>query len=181
MANTLKLSKSQIETIVLEAMQAGAEAMAHQLDADNVAKEVNKLVNSEGEGLIDNITSSTMSRYGNASCVEGQPLPQYKEQFGRDFNLGFDLSDFPELVDNSYRHDCCPCFSFRVGEQHYMLYTDYEIKRRRENDEARYAIITAHNEGDDQHPDIIANNTVPLFETEEPYEIIKKLKSMLNK
>ena len=105
---------------------AGAEAIIHQLDADDVAKEVNKLVNTEGEGLIDNVTSSTMSRYGNARAAS-QPLPQYKEQFG-DFNLGFDLSDFPELVDNSYRHDCCPRFSFRVGEQHYMLYTDYKAK-----------------------------------------------------
>jgi len=65
MANTLNLSKSQVETIVLEAIQAGADAMAHQLDADDVAKEVNKLVKSEGESLIDKITSSTMSRYGN--------------------------------------------------------------------------------------------------------------------
>ena len=57
------LSKSQIETIVLEAIQAGATAIAQQLDVDNVAKEVSTLMKTEGELLIQSVVSTTYNRY----------------------------------------------------------------------------------------------------------------------
>ncbi|APD91968.1 hypothetical protein BM525_18980 (plasmid) [Alteromonas mediterranea] len=60
---TVNLSKSQIETIVLEAIQEGATALAEHLDAENVAKEVQAMVRERGEELIQSISSSAMKRY----------------------------------------------------------------------------------------------------------------------
>ena len=60
---TVNLSKSQIETIVLEAIQEGATAFAEHLDAENVAKEVQAMVKERGEELIQSISSSAMKRY----------------------------------------------------------------------------------------------------------------------
>lgn len=60
---TVNLSKSQIETIVLEAIQEGATALAENLDAENVAKEVQAMVRERGEELIQSISSSAMKRY----------------------------------------------------------------------------------------------------------------------
>ena len=60
---TVNLSKSQIETIVLEAIQEGATALAEHLDAESVAKEVQAMVRERGEELIQSISSSAMKRY----------------------------------------------------------------------------------------------------------------------
>lgn len=60
----ITLSKSQIETIVLEAIQAGATAMAEQLDVENVSKNVCSLMKVDGENLISSIAASSMRRYG---------------------------------------------------------------------------------------------------------------------
>jgi DNA-binding NarL/FixJ family response regulator len=61
----INLTKSQIETIVLEAIQAGATALAQQVDVEHVAKEVSTLMKTEGENLIQSISLSAMQRYGN--------------------------------------------------------------------------------------------------------------------
>mgnify|MGYP006091682629 CR=1 FL=1 len=63
----ITICKSQVETIVLEAIQAGATAMAQQIDAENVAKEVNTLMQTYGESLIHSVTSSSMKRYSQNS------------------------------------------------------------------------------------------------------------------
>ena len=63
----ITLSKSQVETIVLEAIQVGATAIAQQLDAENVAKEVSILMQTDGESLIQSVTSSSMNRYSQNS------------------------------------------------------------------------------------------------------------------
>ena len=59
----ITISKSQVETIVLEAIQAGATAIAQQLGAENVAKEVSTLMQTDGENLIQFVTSSSINRY----------------------------------------------------------------------------------------------------------------------
>lgn len=59
----ITLSRSQIETIVLEAIQVGATAIAQQLDVENVAKEVSTLMKTDGENLIQYVTSSSINRY----------------------------------------------------------------------------------------------------------------------
>ncbi len=66
----MDLSRSQIETIVLDALQQGATAMAEQLDADNVAKAVNTLIRAEGDTLIDRITDAAVQRYDRPHITE---------------------------------------------------------------------------------------------------------------
>ena len=61
----INLTKSQIETIALEAIQVGATALAQQVDVEHVAKEVSTLIKTEGENLIQSISLSAMQRYGN--------------------------------------------------------------------------------------------------------------------
>jgi hypothetical protein len=59
----ITITKSQVETIVMEAIQAGATAMAQQLDPLNVSKEVCNLMETDGENIIQSIASSSMTRY----------------------------------------------------------------------------------------------------------------------
>lgn len=66
----VNLSTSQVETIVLEALQSGATAMAEHLDIENVSKTVNTLVADEGEAIIQAVTQSSLSRYNG----DNQPL-----------------------------------------------------------------------------------------------------------
>jgi hypothetical protein len=61
----ITICKSQVETIVLEAIQAGATAMAQQLDAKNVSKEVSSLMKTDGESIIQSVASSSMARYSH--------------------------------------------------------------------------------------------------------------------
>lgn len=60
---TVTLTKSQIETIVLESIQAGATTLAEKLGAESVDKKVQAMVREEGEDLIQFISSSAMKRY----------------------------------------------------------------------------------------------------------------------
>ncbi len=181
MPNSVNLSKSQLTAIILEAINAGAEAMALQLDADDAAKEVSTLVNTEGGSLIEHIASTAMTRYGQKNPSAEDKLPQYKEQFGEDFEVGFELDMFPQLDDHSYCHDICPRFAFKVDDQFYMLFTDYEDPDDREHDTTRYAILTATDHGDENNPDIVTDNVEPLFECEQASDITEQLNTMLNK
>jgi hypothetical protein len=61
----INVTKSQIETIVLEAIQAGAIAIGEQLDIEDLGKKVSELMKVEGENLIQLISSSAMQRYSN--------------------------------------------------------------------------------------------------------------------
>ncbi|WP_259399165.1 hypothetical protein [Pseudoalteromonas sp. SG43-7] len=45
----------------------------------------------------------------------------YKQEFGQDFDLGFDLKEHPYLIDKSWHNDLCPNFYFKVDEQYYVL------------------------------------------------------------
>ena len=37
----------------------------------------------------------------------------YKQEFGEDFALGFELSGFQFLLDKSWHNDVCPSFMFK--------------------------------------------------------------------
>ncbi len=40
---------------------------------------------------------------------------QYKQEFGEDFELGFELGDFPCLEDKSWKDEACPSFMFKLN------------------------------------------------------------------
>ncbi|MBB1409459.1 hypothetical protein [Pseudoalteromonas sp. SG44-17] len=90
----------------------------------------------------------------------------YKQEFGQNFDLGFDLKNHPYLIDKSWHNDQCPSFYFKVGEQFYVLWVDYAEIEQREEDTARYVILEAINEGSNEKPEIYADNDEITFECE---------------
>jgi hypothetical protein len=91
----------------------------------------------------------------------------YKQEFGQDFDLGFDLKNHPYLIDKSWHNDQCPSFYFKMGEQYYVLWVDYADKEQREENTPRYLIIEALNEGSNEYPEIYASNGEITFECED--------------
>jgi hypothetical protein len=89
----------------------------------------------------------------------------YKQEFGQDFDLGFDLKNHPYLIDKSWHNDQCPSFYFKVDEQYYVLWVDYTDIDQREEENQRYTIIEAINEGDTEYPEIYAGNREITFES----------------
>lgn len=67
----------------------------------------------------------------------------YKKEFGDNFNLGFNIGEFPELHDKSYHNDVCPSFWFMKNGQYIVLWVDFENPQDRESDSKRYTISTA--------------------------------------
>ena len=49
----------------------------------------------------------------------------FKQEFGQNFEIGFDLKNHPYLIDKSWHNDQCPSFYFNVSEQFYVLWIDY--------------------------------------------------------
>lgn len=100
----------------------------------------------------------------------------YKSEFGYDFNLGFDLHDYPQFVDKSWHNDVCPSFYFKIGNNYYVLWVDFEDTSRREQSSARYTVISAENIGCDETPDIVCGeNGVEVFSSED----VKKLSEFI--
>ena len=102
----------------------------------------------------------------------------FKEAFGDDFQLGFDLKNYPQLKDNSYHNDTSPNFWFRTPLQYFTLWIDYSDRSNRENENMRYSIITAENFGDEDYPEISSSNGNIVFECELPSEIIDYLDNL---
>lgn len=90
----------------------------------------------------------------------------YEKEFGLNFDLGFDLKDYPYLIDKSWHNDLCPSFYFKVLEQFYVLWVDYADIDQREENTPRYLIIEAINEGSNEEPEIYAGNEKMIFECE---------------
>lgn len=90
----------------------------------------------------------------------------YKQEFGQNFNLGFDLKNHPYLIDKSWHNDLCPSFYFKVGEQYYILWVDYADIEQREEDTPRYVIVRATNEGTSEGPEIYMDDHGVIFECE---------------
>ena len=104
----------------------------------------------------------------------------YKQEFGQNFDLGFDLKNHPYLIDKIWHNDQCPSFYFNVGEQYYVLWGDYADVEQREEDTPRYVIVEAINEGANEEPEIYAGNGEVLFESEDYAELKLFLDALLN-
>ena len=103
----------------------------------------------------------------------------YKREFGQEFNLGFDLADFPWLKDKSWHNDVSPSFIFKAGTQHLVLWVDYEEPDSRELEQERYLVMTAINEGTDIEPEIYTGeDSEVVLATESPSELIAYLKQL---
>lgn len=88
----------------------------------------------------------------------------YKQEFGQNFDLGFDLKNHPSLIDKSWHNDLCPSFYFKVGEQYYVLWVDYADIEQREEDTPRYMITKGVNEGSKDKPEVYCEiNIEELF------------------
>lgn len=98
----------------------------------------------------------------------------YKTPFGKDFDLGIRLNQLPTLlVDNSYGNDVCPSFYFKIHDEYYLLWIDYEDKEQREDPDAyRYIVVKAINEGDDKYLDIYSDSRMDdLLQTDDKNEL----------
>ncbi|WP_246028493.1 hypothetical protein [Shewanella atlantica] len=79
----------------------------------------------------------------------------YKQEFGQNFDLGFDLSLYPWLVDKSWHNDVSPSFYFKAPTGFMVLWVDYEDPVQREDSEQdRYVVMTAVNSGTDKYSEI---------------------------
>ena len=90
----------------------------------------------------------------------------YKNQFGADFDLGFNLSDYPYLKDKSWHNDVSPSFYFSIGQQYYVLWVDHADPTEREDSNGRYLIQEATNEGDEINPEVYSSSGDIIFESE---------------
>jgi hypothetical protein len=95
----------------------------------------------------------------------------YKNEFGTDFDLGFNLKDYPYLIDKSWHNDVSPSFYFNVGSLYYVLWVDYSNPAKREESNNRYLIQEAINDGDDINPEIYSSNGIVIFESEHFMEL----------
>ena len=104
----------------------------------------------------------------------------YKQEFGQNFDLGFDLKNHPYLIDKSWHNDQCPSFYFKVGEQYYVLWVDYTDIEQREEETPRYVILEAINEGNNEAPEIYAGTGEIIYQCERYAELKLSLKNLLN-
>jgi hypothetical protein len=103
----------------------------------------------------------------------------YKREFGEEFNLGFDLADFPWLKDKSWHNDVSPSFTFKAGTQYLVLWVDYEEPDSRELEQERYLVMTAINEGTETEAEIYTGeDSEVVLATESPSELITYLKQL---
>ncbi|OBT04769.1 hypothetical protein A9267_17670 [Shewanella sp. UCD-FRSSP16_17] len=93
----------------------------------------------------------------------------YQQEFGQHFNLGFDLSKFPWLVDKSWHNDISPSFYFKTRTGYMVLWVDYEAPNQREDSSLeRYVVMTAVNSGTDELPEIYHDeNCEQIYSSEE--------------
>jgi hypothetical protein len=90
----------------------------------------------------------------------------FKNEFGTDFDLGFNLNDYPYLKDKSWHNDVSPSFYFSIGPQYYVLWVDHADPAEREDSNSRYLIQEAINEGNETHPEIYSSDGDTIFESE---------------
>ena len=79
----------------------------------------------------------------------------YKQEFGQNFDLGFNISQYPWLVDKSWHNDVSPSFYLKAPTGFMVLWVDHEDPEQREDSEQdRYVVMTAVNSGTDEYPEI---------------------------
>ncbi|ABV86605.1 hypothetical protein [Shewanella pealeana] len=103
----------------------------------------------------------------------------YKNEFGTDFELGFNLANYPYLHDKSWHNDLSPSFYFKVNQQYYVLWVDYAELHKREDTCCRYLIQEAINEGNDVSPEIYSSNGSVIFENESSKELEEFLNNLM--
>lgn len=93
--------------------------------------------------------------YTSRYVAEEHNMSLYQNAFGKDFKLGFNLADYPFLIDQSYSNDMCPSFYFKSNSTYYILWVDHENPAEREDENNhRYTIFEAENLGDDDFPEL---------------------------
>ncbi|MCL1062615.1 hypothetical protein MK852_10760 [Shewanella benthica] len=90
----------------------------------------------------------------------------YQKEFGFNFKLGFNLTDYPFLKDKSWHNDVSPSFYYKLNSQYFVLWVDHALVENRENETKRYLITSAESEGDDLHPELNCNNALIIFEAD---------------
>lgn len=96
----------------------------------------------------------------------------YRSEFGQEFELGFDVYKFPQLNDKSWHNDVCPSFYFKIADQYFVLWVDFEDPARREYASDRYTIVSAENYDCEESPDIVCgDSSVEIFKTEDVSKI----------
>ncbi len=127
---------------------------------------------------------------------------QYKQEFGEDFELGFELNNFRFLKDKSWHNDVCPSFMFKAkidsnssglnqcpqsqnqqDDQYLVLWVDYKNEDDRENTgSSRYTVITATaTRFSASEWDIEINHdsdSVTVFESEDPAALTQYLSTL---
>lgn len=105
----------------------------------------------------------------------------YRKEFGRDFDIGFNLNKAPiYLVDRSYHNDICPSFYFESDGNFYLLWTYGDDDYRESEEDKRYMVTPAKNEGDDQYLEL-AQDGGSIFQTDSPEVLFEFLKAMAGK
>jgi hypothetical protein len=102
----------------------------------------------------------------------------YKNEFGADFDLGFNLSDYPYLKDKSWHNDVSPSFYFSIGPKYYVLWVDHADPAAREDSNSRYLIQEATNEGDEINPEIYCSSGNIVFEGEQFIDVSNCLRNL---
>lgn len=121
-----------------------------------------------------------MTAIGRSSHVAGK-LPtgetylfktfaEYQSQFNGDFELGFDIDNFPFLEDQSWRNDACPSFVWRHGHKCYLMWIDHEEASHRDFPQNKRYLIVAYNEAD--YGDMVSAEGVTALETDIADDVI---------
>jgi hypothetical protein len=104
---------------------------------------------------------------------------KYKTEFGSNFDLGFNLTDYPYLKDKSWHNDVSPSFYFTIGSLYYILWVDYSDPAKREDTNDRYLIQEAINEGDDVNPEAYSSGGDIIFASENAEELSQFFKAFI--
>jgi len=103
----------------------------------------------------------------------------YKKKFGADFDLGFSLSKYPFLVDQSSANDMCPSFYFKLDDVYYILWVDHAAVGLREDESnSRYTVVEAENFGDNEYPELQTKASPALVELEAMADIVLYLNQL---
>ena len=105
-------------------------------------------------------------------------MTSYLNEFGKDFDLGFKVNDYPWLIDKSWHNDLCPSFYYKTTQGYFILWVDFADRESREENNERYVITKAVNEGSENIPEIYQDNSaVEVFTIEEPKKLFRFLNS----
>lgn len=107
------------------------------------------------------------------------PMNSYLKAFGNLFELGFKLSEYPFLVDQSDDNDMCASFHFELDNVYYILWVDHAaVEKREDESHRRYTVVEAENLGDDEYPELQTKASPALVEFEAAADIVLYLNEL---